>query len=83
MFNLSKVAKEQNCSLGVKKSRTSTKKLSELTRLSDFLIIARVKFRNLLHCSILFAKKCGCFVFENFQTHTHNENWKIIQAYRF
>ena len=36
---------------------------SESTRLSDFLIIASLKFTKLDYCCLLFITKCLCYVF--------------------
>ena len=54
-----------------KESRTPKETQSESTRLSDFLIIAWLKLPKLVHCCILFIKKCLCYVFRKLSnTHT-------------
>ena len=52
-------------------SRTPKKTQSESTRLSDFLIIAWLKFTILLHCCIMLFKKMPLLCFPKTFQHTH------------
>ena len=65
----------------MEESRTPEETQSELTRLSDFLIIAWLKFTKLLHCWILFIKNCLCYVFRkpaNTHTKLKLENYSSV-----
>ena len=59
------VSKKENKATLVhsEESRTPKKSQSESTRLSDFFIIAWLEFTKLVHCCILFIKKCLCYAF--------------------
>ena len=78
-FILPSVARK--CNPTAKESRTPKETHSESTQLSDFLIIAWFKFTKLVHCCILFIKKCLCYVFSklsNKHTKLKLENYSSV-----